>query len=132
MAETCWVLTRTDGTHIDNGDYVEHFDTEAKAAQRVADHHADDYLTPGCYANGTPRQLDQPCLTVTCGCCGEEYDEDGEGYTVHFRPGETSLVTEAEWTERPDGSYRCPVCSPGGDLDCENCRPEREAVASRG
>jgi hypothetical protein len=128
VSENCWILVTANGIAIDNGDHVEHFTTQAKAAQRIADHQATDELTPGYYANATPRQLDQPCLIIRCGCCKEEFDESGEGYTVHFAPGETSLVTEADWTVRPDGTYRCTACSPDGS--CDDCWNERKAVAT--
>ncbi|MCF6467352.1 hypothetical protein FAF44_02845 [Nonomuraea sp. MG754425] len=126
--ENCWVLARPDGTHIDNGDYVVHFADKTRAVQVIADDQSEDTLAPGCYRNATPRQLDHPCINVSCGCCGETFDESGEGYTVHFAPGEESLVTEAEWAVRKDGTYRCIECGPEGD--CEDCQSEREAVAS--
>lgn len=126
MAENCWVLATPDGIHLDNGDFVEHFTTATDAAKRAADDIGE--YSPGHFADGTPLQLDQPCLTVNCGCCGEDYDEAGAGHTVHFEPGEQSLVTEDEWTAQPDGSYRCPDCGPDGD--CDVCEAQREAVAS--
>lgn len=125
MAENCWVLTRPDGTHIDNGDYVAHCASKARAEQRIADHQ--DEFEPGYYAHATPRQLDRPCLIVTCCCCGEVFDESGEGYTVHFdNPDDWNLVTDADWTANGDGTYRCQACGPDGD--CGDCRPWREAV----
>lgn len=130
MTENCWVLTLANGTEIDNGHHVEHF-TKAKADQRIADHQPTHDLMPGIYADATPRQLDQPCVTVTCSCCDEEFDESGEGYTVHFQNVEEArTLTEADWTVRPDGTYRCTACSPDGG--CDTCWAERKAVASRG
>lgn len=129
MAENCWVLTHPDGIHIDNGDYVEHFENETRATERAARDAATDVLVAGCHADGTPRQLDQPCVLVICGCpdCTEIFDEPGDGYTVHFDTAkDAESVTEAEWTRHPDGTYRCVACSPGGDCDC----PEKLALAA--
>jgi hypothetical protein len=132
VAENCWVLATPDGIHLDNGDFVEHYTTAADAAKRAA---ADlGEYSPGHFADGTPLQLDQPCVIVRCGCCGERFDDPDEGHTVHFDTVvDSGVIESAGWTERADGTHRCLDCGPGPDGgDCENCRHEREAVASRG
>lgn len=109
MTENCWVLVDPDnGDEWDNGDYVEHFTSAQKAADKEVSGHA-------------PRQLDKPCLNVVCGCgrCNEIYDEAGDGHVVHFESAdEMAAVLGADWTKHPDGAYRCVACSPGGDCEC--------------
>lgn len=127
-AKSCWILADAHGRGIDNGEHVEHFTSEDQAAKRAAEDAAVGEF--GQLAEGTPRQLDEPCLTVHCPCCGAEYDQDGEGYTVHFEsPLEAELVAESEWTAQGDGTYLCPACGPDGD--CDDCQEAREAVSGR-
>lgn len=93
----CWVLTDPDGHDFDGGDHVDHYATWAEA-EKAADH------------GHKIRQLDNPCQTITCVCCEITYDEDGEGYTVHFDDPETIPLTG--WKPEGDG-YRCDVCVAG-------------------
>jgi hypothetical protein len=114
MAENCWILAHdSDGTPADNGDFVEHFTTEAEARKRAEGAWAAvGNMAPGYFAYTTPRQLGQPCLIVKCGGCGKAYDEEGEGRSVHFETVEDArLVTEDEWTVLEDGTYRCEPCT---------------------
>lgn len=111
MADKCWVIVHAaTGAEWDNGEHAPHFDTEKEAVAAAS------------VREGTvPRQRDQPCLIITCGCpvCSDVYDESGEAYIVHFDNAEDAgMVTEADWTKHPDGTYRCVACSPGGDCDC--------------
>lgn len=113
----CWVLMRSDGTEWDNGDYAPHFRTEDEAANEAEVRELADVKVA---------QLEHPCLIVSCGCCHETFDEEGEGHTVHFESGpDPQVLIDAEWTHQDDDSYRCLPCSPGGDCDC------REAAAAR-
>ncbi|SET50910.1 hypothetical protein SAMN05421811_103260 [Nonomuraea wenchangensis] len=109
MADNCWILVNAEtGALWDNGDLQPHFRSSDDAAKETE---------PG----WVPRQREQSCLFVECGCpdCTEMFDESGEGYIVHFdNAADASTVTEAEWTKHPDGTYRCVACSPGGDCDC--------------
>lgn len=109
MTGNCWNLVHAEsGRTWDNGDCEPHFTTSGDAAE---------VAQPG----WVPRQREQPCLTVACGCgdCTEVLDESGQGYIVHFdNADDAGMVTEWEWTKRPDGTYRCVACSPGGDCEC--------------
>lgn len=109
MTGNCWVLVDPDnGDEWDDGDGIQHFVSELKAA----DEEVDGYV---------PRYLDKPCLNVVCGCghCDDIYDREGEGGIVHFGSvEEMTSVLDAEWTKLGDGTYRCVACSAGGDCGC--------------
>ncbi|MFD1546957.1 hypothetical protein [Nonomuraea guangzhouensis] len=121
--ENCWILAYdSDGTQADNGEFVPHFTTEAEARKRAdGAWAAEGGVAPGYFAYTTPRQLDQPCLIVKCGCCGKAYDEEGEGRSVHFETVEDAraVVAEDEWTVLEDGTYRCEPCTVAAELSGE-------------
>lgn len=109
MAEPCWTLT------YPNGDAVPHFRAEEIARERAA-----TYLVPGLGAP-QPRRLDQPCITVSCGCCEYVFDEDEDG-AVHFTDltEAAGILPHCCWTQQPDGSWRCETCSKGPcDLEAD-------------
>jgi len=69
------------------------------------------------------------CRVLTCDECGEEY-ENGEGYTPHFRDGETAVDWDDEWYLGPGKDY-CDICREKVEHDhmwdggyCAICREE--------
>ncbi|MBO3751565.1 hypothetical protein J5X84_36295 [Streptosporangiaceae bacterium NEAU-GS5] len=97
-SKNCWIIVDSDGSEFDDGDHSAHYGSQADAEKAIA--------SPG----HTARQLDQPCQTITCVCCDVTFDEDGEGYTVHFDDPETIPLTG--WKPEGDG-WRCDVCVKG-------------------
>jgi hypothetical protein len=103
--DNCWILVRANGgTYAGNWPATTHFPTEDEALARV---------------NGDTgwqaRQLNHPCVTITCGGCNDTFDGDG---TAHFEDLEEAHVAIGEsadwnrWTILPDGNYLCPTCNP--------------------
>ena len=62
-----------------------------------------------------PRQLDHPCVIISCGACLDTFDGNS---TVHFDDLEEAHTAISEstdwnrWTILPDGNYLCPTCNP--------------------
>lgn len=63
----------------------------------------------------TPRQLDHPCVIITCVGCNDTFDGNT---TVHFQDLEEAHIAISEctewnrWTILPDGNYLCSTCNP--------------------
>lgn len=98
----CWVIVDSLGLEVDNGDYAVHYDGQAEAEKAITD------------PEHKARQLGEPCLILTCGCCEVTLDEEGEGHTVHLTPSdlERGALSAYEWTRSDDG-WRCEVCTKG-------------------
>lgn len=118
MTAACWVPAFADGTHavMWPNCAVRHWPSEQVALDRIRQLDS--------AADVTPTQLDQPCVTMTCGVCNDTYDGDS---TIHFESLDEAHEVLGEcggWTVLPDGSYRCDICQPTD-------RMVVEAVASR-
>ncbi|MEV0382343.1 hypothetical protein [Nonomuraea sp. NPDC050643] len=109
MADTpCWVPSFADGTKAVAmpGAFVAHYPSERAARDGIA------RINPT--APVAPRQLDQPCVIVTCGGCLDTFDGDS---TIHFGSVEEAHAAIGEctewnrWTVLPDGGYLCDVCT---------------------
>ncbi|MDF5758577.1 hypothetical protein [Spongiactinospora sp. TRM90649] len=101
MADACWVLTDEYGGGRDEP-VVAHYLTETRAK---------DAARPDGYR---PRQLDAPCLTLTCSCCEEPLQDDDYGHAIHLadQAEATEIASAYDWT-LTDGVATCPTCVTG-------------------
>jgi len=111
----CWVLAYPNGDRVDY-DGEPHFAREKDATDQVARHTHPELGVP------KPEQLTEPCVTISCSCCGTTFDED-EGQIEHHPSIESihSVVKGCGWTVHPDGAATCGSCS--GECDCKDDAP---------
>jgi hypothetical protein len=53
------------------------------------------------------------CFVADCDDCHTTYDDDGQGFNVHFDSDRQALdhLAADGWTVTEDGHIRCPVCT---------------------
>lgn len=98
LEQPCWIRPREVAED-------RHFPTR-EAALAPDDPHDTDWTPPG-----EVRQLDKPCLTVVCACCGNGCDYPGECMVYHCTSREQAerAARDAGWLETADG-WKCGGC----------------------
>lgn len=100
----CWQLVHPSTGHpLSDGDCEEHFDTEAKAEQRLRQLLADgDDI-----ADYDPQELTSPCWIATA-ACGYRLDEEGSAVMHHDTAEEaTKTALDCGFLVSPSGALAC-------------------------